>query len=88
MEPSYPKLAAESPFGWEVTRARTGPTWDEYDLTNSRHRDGRAAEDALSVETAMPDAPPPAPAPAAAAIVDVLFQNLTTPSVPPVITYP
>jgi hypothetical protein len=65
-----------------------GPTWDAYDLTNSRHHEE------CGVGVAFP--PPvaaagPGPAPGPAAITpddDVLFQNLTTPSVPPVITYP
>lgn len=79
-------LTAESPLGCEVIRARRGPTWEEYDLTNSRQREDDAAAPAAAPADAVPCEAPGAPE--LDVDVDVLFQNFTTPSALPVITYP
>ena len=86
-------LTAESPLGCAVSRARRGPTWEEYDLTNSRQReeeadnddDGPAAIAPYGVEAAGVASPL-----LLELLLDVavLFQNFTTPSALPVITYP
>ena len=64
---------AESPLGCEVHKARIGPTWDEYDFTNSRQRELLAP-----FLSAFPPVGADVPLPPGVVVVDVLFQNLTT----------
>ena len=64
---------AESPLGCEVHKARIGPTWDEYDFTNSRQR-----ELVAPFLSAFPPVGADVPLPPGVVVVDVLFQNLTT----------
>ena len=84
MTPSQPIDTAESPLGCDVHRASRGPTCDEYDFTNSRQRE---------LEPPSPEAAGVAAVvlvelPAALAVVETRFQNFTTPSALPVMTYP
>ena len=65
---------AESPLGCEVHKARIGPTWDEYDFTNSRQRELLAP----FLSAAFPPVGADVPLPPGVVVVDVLFQNLTT----------